>query len=290
MAELLEQRVGESVDLRSRRGVVAVELERGRRKQLERKSLTEGNRAQSVKLAMHRDQIKLTQGKDDAKAAYHQGQVDLLTPLVKAYGSEEAYRLCGLAIQVYGGAGFLKDWPVEQYARDSKIFSIYEGTTHIQAMDLVGRKLGQNGGSNFQSFMGDVTAFIDTNRNHPVFAKEVATLSAATEAVMQVAMGMLGWSQSDKFTLVPLNANRFLDMMSRLAVGWLSLDAGVKAEAASAKLPAGHADKAFYEGKRASALWYGRNVLPQIETMARMAQAEDSSPVEISDAAFRSAV
>jgi alkylation response protein AidB-like acyl-CoA dehydrogenase len=259
-----------------------------RRMLLELKAVTEGIRGLVVKLAMHGDQIRLFQGKDDEKAAYHKGQVDLLTPLVKAYGSEEAYRLCGLAIQVYGGAGFLKDWPVEQYARDSKIFSIYEGTTHIQAMDLVGRKLGQDGGANFQAFMGDISAFVEVNRAHPVFAKEVESLSTASEAVMTVAMGMLGWSQSDKSTLVPLNANRFLDMMSRLAVGWLSLDAGVKAEAALGK--AQGADRAFYEGKRASALWYGRNVLPQIEWMAKMAQAEDASAVEISDAAFGSAL
>ncbi len=260
-----------------------------RRMLLELKAVTEGIRSLVVKLAMHLDQVTLLKGKDDEKAAYHLGQVDLLTPLVKSYGSEEAYRLCGLAIQVYGGAGFLKDWPVEQYARDSKIFSIYEGTTHIQAMDLVGRKLGQNGGANFQAFMSDITAFVDANRSHPKFGPEVALLAAASESVMSVAMGMLGWSQSDKFTLVPLNANRFLDMMSRLSVGWLLLDAGVTAEAAAAKLPPKDPDLAFYEGKRASALWYARNVIPQIETMAKMAQAEDSSPVEISDAAFRSA-
>jgi alkylation response protein AidB-like acyl-CoA dehydrogenase len=261
-----------------------------RRMLLELKSVTEGIRSLVVKLAMHNDQVQLLKGKDDEKAAYHLGQVDLLTPLVKAYGSEEAYRLCGLAIQVYGGAGFLKDWPVEQYARDSKIFSIYEGTTHIQAMDLVGRKLGQNGGANFQAFMGDITAFVDANRSHPKFAKEVDALASASEAVMGIAMQMLGWSQSDKTTLVPLNANRFLDMMSRLSVGWLLLDAGVKAEAAAAKLGATDPDVAFYEGKRASALWYARNVIPQIETMAKMAQLEDSSPVEISDAAFRSPI
>ena len=103
-------------------------------------------------------------GKDDEKAAYHGGQVELLTPLVKAYSSEEAFRLCGLAQQVYGGAGFLKDWPVEQYTRDSKIFAIYEGTTHIQSMDLVGRKLGQNGGANFQAFMA---RGVDRYRHNP---------------------------------------------------------------------------------------------------------------------------
>jgi alkylation response protein AidB-like acyl-CoA dehydrogenase len=116
---------------------------------------------------MHQDR-RGRRGKDDEKAAYHHGQVELLTPLVKAYGSDQAFRVCELAIQTYGGAGYLKDYPVEQYCRDSKIFSIYEGTNHIQAMDLVGRKLGQNGGKNTQAFLGDLGKFIAANSEHPV--------------------------------------------------------------------------------------------------------------------------
>lgn len=257
-----------------------------RRMLLEIKAHVEGIRALVVKLAAHRDHWHVLAGRDDDKAAYHLGQVDLLTPLVKGYASEEAWRLCGQAIQIYGGAGFLKDWPVEQYARDSKIFTIYEGTTHIQAMDLVGRKLGQNGGANFQAFIGDITGFVETNKSHPVFGKDVERLSGASEALMQVAMGLLGWSQSGKVELVPLNANRILTMMSQLSVAWLLLDAGVKAEASLAKLPKEHADRAFYEGKRYSAQWYARNVLPQVEALAKLAMVEDTSPMEISDAAF----
>jgi alkylation response protein AidB-like acyl-CoA dehydrogenase len=257
-----------------------------RRMLLELKAHVEGIRALVVKLAAHRDHGHVLAGRDDDKAAYHLGQVDLLTPLVKGYASEEAWRLCGQAIQIYGGAGFLKDWPVEQYARDSKIFTIYEGTTHIQAMDLVGRKLGQNGGANFQAFIGDVSGFAEANRQHPVFAADVARLSGACEAVMQVAMGLMGWSQSGRVELVPLNANRMLMMMSQLAVAWLLLDAGVKAEAALAKLPEGHGDRAFYEGKRYSAQWFARNVLPQVEALAKLAMVEDASPMEIPEAAF----
>jgi alkylation response protein AidB-like acyl-CoA dehydrogenase len=260
-----------------------------RRMLLELKATVEGIRTLVVKLAAHRDQWHVWAGRDDAKAAYHQGQVELLTPLVKAYGSDESYRLCAVAIQVYGGAGFLKDWPVEQYARDAKIFSIYEGTNHIQAMDLVGRKLGQSGGANFQAFMGDVGTFVEKHKSHPVFGKEVAELGSASEQVVTVAMGMMGWSQSDKFDLVPLNANRFLLMMSQLAVAYLLLDGAVLAEEKAAKLPAGDVDRSFYEGKKYSALWYARNVLPQVENAAKIAQLEDQSPQQIPDAAFVSA-
>ncbi|MBX7113790.1 MAG: acyl-CoA dehydrogenase [Myxococcaceae bacterium] len=257
-----------------------------RRMLLELKSTTEGIRALVVKLAMHRDYAIATKGKDDEKAAYHQGQVDLLTPLVKSYAGDEAYRLCGQAIQVYGGAGYLKDWPVEQYARDAKIFSIYEGTSHIQAMDLVGRKLGQHGGANFQAFMNDINVFVEAQRAHPAFGKEAEMLGRAAEAVTQLAMAMLGWSQAEKMDLLVLNANRFLTMMSQLSVGWLLLDAGVKAQAASIRLTKGNQESSFYEGKVASALWYARNVVAGIRAQADMAALEDDSAEKISDAAF----
>ena len=97
----------------------------------------EGIRALTIKLTSHGDRARVAT-KDDKEKAYHQGQVDLLVPLVKAYGSDQAFRVCETAIQTYGGAGYTRDYPVEQYCRDAKIFSIYEGTNHIQAMDLVG--------------------------------------------------------------------------------------------------------------------------------------------------------
>ena len=257
-----------------------------RRMLLELKATTEGIRSLVVKLASHRDQWHVLAGKDDDQAAYHMGQVELLTPLVKAYGSDESFRLCAVAQQVFGGAGFLKDWGVEQYTRDAKIFSIYEGTNHIQAMDLVARKLGQNGGSNFQAFISDMATFVEANKAHPAFGKEVQFLSAASDAVVGVAMNMMGWSQAGKIDLVPLIANRFLLMMSQLAVSYVLLDAGVKAESALAKLPEGHADRDFYEGKRYSALWFARNVLPQAKHHAEIALLEDESPMKISDEAF----
>src|SRR5262249_41961859 len=99
-----------------------------RRMLLQMKATVEGIRALAVKLAHHQDQVTVWTGKDEAKTAYHQGQVDLLVPLVKAYSSDQGFRVCEMAIQTYGGAGFTRDYPVEQYCRDAKIFSIYEGT------------------------------------------------------------------------------------------------------------------------------------------------------------------
>jgi hypothetical protein len=258
-----------------------------RRMLLEMKAHVEGIRALIVKLAMHTDKAQMLAGKDDDQSAYHRGQVELLTPLVKAYSSDQAFRLCAQAIQVYGGAGYCQDYPVEQYTRDSKIFSIYEGTNHIQAMDLVGRKMGQSGGANFQQFMADVGGFIEAHREHKVYGEAVKQLAAAQEGVMASAMAVLGWSQDPaKMTLIPLSANRFLNMMSELAVGWLLLDAAVIAERVGANATGD--EKAFYEGKKWSALWYARNVLPNVEQAARMMAVEDTSSVEISNTAFGS--
>ncbi|MBF5045540.1 acyl-CoA dehydrogenase [Aggregicoccus sp. 17bor-14] len=261
-----------------------------RRMLLELKAHTEGIRALVVKLAMHTDKAKQLAGKDDEQAAYHRGQVEVLTPLVKSYASDQAFRLSAQAIQVYGGAGFIQDYPVEQYCRDSKIFSIYEGTNHIQAMDLVGRKMGQAGGMHFQQFMGDVQTFIEANREHKTFGAEVKLLAAAQEGLLSSAMALLGWSQDpEKTPLIPLQANRFLNMMSEVAVGWLLLEAGVLAEKSAAGLSADHPDRAFYEGKRYSAVWYARNVLPNVEHGAKMMALEDSTPLQIADAMFQSA-
>jgi alkylation response protein AidB-like acyl-CoA dehydrogenase len=257
-----------------------------RRMLLEMKANTEGIRALLVKLTSHLDRSRQLAGVDDEKAAYHRGQVELLTPIVKSYSSDAAFRLSAQAIQVYGGAGYLKDHPVEQYCRDAKIFSIYEGTNHIQAMDLVGRKLGQAGGAHFQDFMRDIGEFVSQHRANPRYSSAVEALATAQESIMQSAMVFFGWSQSEKLHLIPLNANRFLTLMSELAIGWLLLDAALIAETALESLPATHPDTRFYEGKRWSALWFARNVLPDVEHGARLIAAEDSSPVEIPEDAF----
>ncbi len=260
-----------------------------RRMLLDMKARVEGIRALVVKLARHEDSVQQLRGKDDQKAAYHQGQVDLLVPLVKAYGSDQAFRVCEEAIQTYGGAGYTRDYPVEQYCRDAKIFSIYEGTNHIQAMDLVGRKLAQGGGANLQAFLGDVATFVAQNDKHPVLGAAVKDLSAAQEALAGSAMRLLSWFQMGKMPLVPLAANTFLEMMAETTVGWLLLDGARIAIEAAAKLPVGDEgakDRAFYEGKKFAALYFARTVLPRVRFHAEQFGREDTSPLDIPTDAF----
>jgi alkylation response protein AidB-like acyl-CoA dehydrogenase len=255
-----------------------------RRMLLDMKSKVEGIRALILKLAMHQDRADALRGQNDELAAYHQSQIDLLTPLVKAYGSDQAYRICETAIQVYGGAGYTRDFPVEQYARDSKVFSIYEGTNHIQALDLVARKLGQNGGAGTQAFLGDIQRFITAHLEHPTLGGAVKHLAKAHEAVGSTAMQFLGWFHAGEMERVPLAANRFLEMMSELAVGWLLLEGAVIA--AEAEKTAAPADVDFYKGKQAAAQFFAHDTLMAVVSKAEMIASGDRSALDIPDRGF----
>lgn len=257
-----------------------------RRMLLDMKARVEGIRALVVKLTMHIDRIRLLGDNEPETVAYHQGQVDLLVPLVKAYGSDQAYDVCTTAVQVLGGAGFLQDHPLEQYVRDSKIFSIYEGTNHIQALDLVGRKLGQKGGTNFRAFLKDINDFVSSHREHAVFGESVQALGAAANTLGAGAMKFLQWSTGGKLEMVPREANRFLEMMSETAIAWLLLKGGLIAHEAGEKLADDHVDKNFYQGRVYSALYFGRNVLPDVVHKASKLNSEDRSVFDIPEAAF----
>jgi hypothetical protein len=255
-----------------------------RRMLLDMKSRVEGVRALMIKLTIHADNVAVATDPDSA--AYHQGQLDLLVPLLKAYGTEQSFDVCATALQVFGGAGYLKDHPIEQYCRDAKIFSIYEGTNHIQALDLVGRKLGARGGANFQAFARDVGKFVAEHREHPTLREPVARLEQASKALSGAVMQLFAWSQSGAMDRVSLAANRFLEMMAETTVGWLLLEGAVLAERARAELPAEHVDRAFYEGRIFSAHYYAHNVLPAVALKAELLVGPDTSALDISEGAF----
>lgn len=259
-----------------------------RRMLLDMKARVEGIRAMIAKCSVHMDRKVALDGKDDAAAARELGQVELLTPLCKAYASDQAFRVCETAIQVHGGVGYTRDFPVEQYCRDAKIFSIYEGTNHIQALDLVARKLPAAGGAHMQAFLGEVAAFIEQHRAHPALGPSVAMLSNAHEAVAGSAMLFLGWAQGGELERVPLAANTFLEMMSELTIGWLLIDQAVIAEKKRAGLDPSDPDHAFYEGKRHAAVYFAHNVLPRVAAGAQMLKSGDRSALDIPDAAFAS--
>jgi alkylation response protein AidB-like acyl-CoA dehydrogenase len=259
-----------------------------RRMLLDMKSRVEGIRGLIVKLAIHLDRVAALRsaGGDPSAIEYHDGQVDLLVPVVKAYASDQGFLVTVNAIQVLGGAGYLKDHPVEQYCRDSKIFSIYEGTNHIQALDLVGRKLGQRGGANLQAFIADVRRCVETARIDPELRPAADRLLAAGDALGQSAMRFLTWFQSGKTDLIGLYANRFLEMLARTAVSAVLLDGAQIAARAAAALPDSHPDQAYYSGKRHAALHYAHLELPGVVDGARFMGEEMRHSLDIADSGF----
>ena len=257
-----------------------------RRMLLDMKSRVEGTRLLGLTLTYHLDYADVYKESDPEKAAYHKGQVDLLTPLFKAYATDQGFQIAATAIQTYGGAGFLKDHPAEQYCRDAKIFSIYEGTNHIQALDLVSRKLRQQGGKPAMDFLGDVGRFAEKNASHPKLAAAVAELKKAHEAVGKIMGTLMQWGGAGKLELTALAANRVLEAMAELAVAWLLLEGAVIAAGKLSELTADKPDHAFYTGKLAAAQFYALNVLPGVGLKAELLQKEDRSALDIPDAAF----
>ena len=259
-----------------------------RRDLLDMKARVEGIRALIMKLAVHQDHLRAIGDKDDESQAYHQGQIDLLVPLVKAYASEQAFSICESAIQVYGGAGFLKDHPVEQACRDSKIFSIYEGTTFIQAMDLVGRKIGQGAGANARAFFGDILQFIEANKDNPELSESLGHLKAAQEAVAACTMQFMTWFKGGQMGQIPLAAESFLEVMSELAIGWLLLQGSAIALKKLPEVSETHPDHAYYTGKKFAARYFANDVLVTIPARVQSIASVDDSPNQIPDAAFAS--
>ncbi|MCA9529648.1 MAG: acyl-CoA dehydrogenase [Myxococcales bacterium] len=253
---------------------------------LHMKATVEGIRALAIKLTMHQDQLAAVEGKDDVSEAYHEGQISLLTPLIKAYATDQAFRIAERAIQIFGGHGYLQDHPVEQACRDAKIFSIYEGTNFIQSMDLVGRKLGQGGGKNTEALLGDIQKWIGAHQDHEVLGESATILKKAHEAVGACVMQFLGWFQRGEMARIPLASETFLELMSELVVGWLLLDAASIALDKLADTPESHPDHAFYVGKRYAAVYFAHHVLAAIPHRAKMLRASDMSAWEMPSEAF----
>jgi hypothetical protein len=228
---------------------------------------------------------------DPGRAAFHLGQVDLLTPIVKAYFADQAFRITELAIQTYGGAGYVQDNPVEQYCRDAKIFSIYEGTNHIQALDLVARKLPQHGGENFRAFVDQIQTFIVAAEHIPAIAGEVAKLREATEALQSASSALMNFFLGGKLDQLTLVANWFLESMGEIAIAHLLLDAArvaeqCRASEADADSEPPPDDMDFYAGKVMAAKFFVHRVLPLTVARLQMLASDDRSALDIPDRGF----
>ena len=257
-----------------------------RRSLMLQKSYAEGLRAVYLYTATYQDRIAL--GGDDKELA---GAVnDLLLPIVKGVGSERAYEQLAQSLQTLGGSGFLQDYPIEQYIRDSKIDSLYEGTTAIQSLDFFFRKIIRNKGQALGHINGEIQKFLDNEGGNGRLKEERALLKQGLEdlqGMLGALVGFLTSSQEDVRNIYKVGQNsvRLLMTAGDVLVGWLLLR---QAEVALAKLaePVSAKDKAFYEGKVAVASFFARTVLPELTSRRKIAESTDNSLMDVDENSF----
>jgi hypothetical protein len=221
---------------------------------------------------------------DEEEKERYQGFTDLLTPLVKAYCSQRGFDVCVQAIQVYGGYGYTKEYPVEQLARDCKITSIYEGTDGIQAMDLLGRKLGMKNGKAFMAFLQEIGKTVALAKETEGLNDLAGRVEKANNRLGEVAMNLGRTALSPKLKVAFAFATPFLDIMGDVIMAWMLL---WRASIAASKINnAKKKDVTFYEGQIKTAEFFIDTILPV--TMGKMDAVLVSSPaaIEISAASF----
>jgi alkylation response protein AidB-like acyl-CoA dehydrogenase len=271
-----------------------------RRMLMLQKAYAEGMRALVLYTATQQDAVQMAAhaGRSDDLA---ETLNDLLLPVVKGVGSERAYELLTLSLQTLGGSGFLQDYPIEQYIRDAKIDSLYEGTTAIQGLDLYFRKIVRDQGKAVGHLLDEIAAFAESEAGNGRLKTERAHLSRAVEDIRGMLELMGGWTissleQPTEIHKVGLNTNRFLLAFGDLVIGWLlcrqaevaleRLDAGVGGAGDGGAGTTKDADKAFYTGKVAAAGFFATTVLPRLSTERQIAEATSLDIMEMPEEAF----
>ena len=219
---------------------------------------------------------------------------DLMLPIVKGVGSEQAYAKLTESLQTFGGSGFLQDYPIEQYIRDAKIDSLYEGTTAIQAQDFFFRKIVRDKGVALAHVAGQIEQFVKNESGNGRLKAERALLATALEDVQahgrhadRLPDGRAGGHRPSIYK-VGLGSVRFLMSVGDLVIGWLlQRQAAVAIEALDAG--ASDADRAFYEGKIAVASFFAKNFLPLLTSTRTVLETIDNDIMELDEAAFETA-
>jgi 3-(methylthio)propanoyl-CoA dehydrogenase len=264
--------------------VPIIQHEDVRRMLMNLKSGTEAMRAMIGKLFYLIDLSEYDPDEANRKKAF--SQVELLTPLVKAYISDFGYLLIRDAIQVLGGVGYCQEFPVEQYARDCKIVSIWEGTNYIQAMDLVGRKLALGGGQVYQDWIRGIMDFAGQHKADPDFGKDFELLLKAAQDTNDFPTRFMQYFGGEKIKLVPLSATRFLDSFSEVLMANLMLEQGLLAREQLRGVEANSSDGIFYRGKIETVKYFCRNILPNVFARHTTLELEDTSALDIPEEAF----
>ena len=260
-----------------------------RRSLLTQKAYAEGLRALYLYTAAHLDDsvAQLVSGADPAMAARVSG---LLLPVVKGAGSERSYQCLTESLQTLGGSGYLTDYPIEQYIRDAKIDSLYEGTTAIQAQDLVFRKIIRDQRGALDHLLSQVRAYTETDAVHQSLHNAVARLATAladVEAIVATFTDLLIQSSSEPRVIyrIGLQSVPFLLGLADLLIGWLLLRQADIALRALGQQPV-ERDQAFYRGKVVTAKFFAANVLPRLTALRRTVQTDDLTIMDLGEAGF----
>ena len=261
-----------------------------RRMLMLQKAYAEGMRALVLYTAALQDtlQVAAAQGRTDEAAA---GLNDLLLPVVKGVGSERSYEMLTLALQTLGGSGFLQDYPIEQYIRDAKIDSLYEGTTGIQSMDLFFRKIIRDQGRAFGVLLAKVREFAAADGGNGRLKAERAALADAAAQVEGIATAMTGYlmasaEQPAEIYKAGLNTTRLLMALGDLIIGWLLLTHAEVALGELDQLGAGAPDHDFYAGKLAAARFFAATVLPRLAAERKVAEETTLDLMDVPEGGF----
>ena len=223
--------------------------------------------------------------KEEDKARY-QGLIDLLIPIAKGYVTDKAFEVCSLGLQVYGGYGYIKEYPMEQLLRDCRITQIYEGTNGIQAMDLLGRKLGMNKGRPIMDLLGEIQQTITAAKSIPNLADAANKVEVAVNKLGEVALhiGQSGMSPDTRMKAFA-HAYNFMEVSGDVIFAWLLL---WRASLAAQNLENGakKKDAAFYEGQLKSAEFFVHSILPITFGKMDVILTASDAAVDISEDAF----
>jgi alkylation response protein AidB-like acyl-CoA dehydrogenase len=254
-----------------------------RRMLLLQKSFSEGMRALIAFAASIQDRVELAGGGHAPAARDNDKLNDLLLPLVKGYCSDKTYELLALSLQCFGGSGYTQDYPIEQYIRDQKIDTLYEGTTHIQALDLLFRKIARDNGTTLQTLFAQIRATIDTAEGGDALANERTSVSNAlmdTEGMLGALLGKMG----ESLYHVGLHGNRVLYALTETVIGWLLVRHA--AIALARRGDAHETDQNFYDGKVASARFYCAEVLPMLRASRKIVEKSSLDTMILNERAF----
>ena len=266
-----------------------------RRSLMTQKSFTEGLRALLLYTATIQDRIAIARA-DGTLDEPAERLNDLLLPIVKGYGSERSWVLLGTeSLQTFGGSGFLIDYPIEQYVRDAKIDTLYEGTTAIQGQDLFFRKIVKDRGRALADLSAQINEWIGREGGNGQLKEERALLQRSLEDVRAIVATMIndlgasapGIPHSDPRNVykIGLNTTRLLMAIGDVICSWLLLrGAEVALERLNDDLTP--AEKSFYEGKVGSGRWFARTVLPKLAAERAIAEATDLAVMDLDEAAF----